>query len=230
MQTAILGVEKSIGGKLWRSRLDTDRTALALSQRLGLPDVLGRVLAARGVGLDDADTYLSPTLRASMPDPSCLVDMDRAAERLADAVERDEPIAIFGDYDVDGATASALVRLYLEAVGARARPYIPDRITEGYGPNAPAFARLREEGAAVVVTVDCGVAAHEPIAAARADGLDVIVVDHHQTGPDLPAALQLLSTHPSHEARAQLFARAKASAGPAMSEADWAALKGICGE
>lgn len=190
---AVLGVECSIGGKLWRSRLSSDRAALALSQKFDLPDVLGRVLAARGVGPDDAETYLSPTIRDSMPDPSLLRDMDEAAARLADAIERDELIAVFGDYDVDGATASALVRLYLEAVGGRARPYIPDRLTEGYGPNAPALARLRAEGAAVVVTVDCGTAAHAPLEAARADGLDVIVIDHHQSGPDLPATTALVN-------------------------------------
>lgn len=189
----VLGVERSIGGKAWRSRLNSDREALALSQKFDLPEVLGRVLAARGVGIDDAERYLSPTLRHGMPDPSHLRDMDQAAERLADAVERDELIGIFGDYDVDGATASALVRLYLEAVGARARPYIPDRLKEGYGPNAAAFATLRSEGTSVVVTVDCGIAAHEPLQAARDDGLDVIVVDHHQSGPDLPKAIALVN-------------------------------------
>lgn len=186
---AVLGVDASIGGKMWRGRLDDERLALALSQSLDVPDLLGRVLAARGVGLDDATVFLEPTLRALLPDPSLLRDMDVAATRLADAVASDELIAIFGDYDVDGATASALVRLYLEAVGARTRPYIPDRIAEGYGPNIPAFRTLRSEGAAVVVTVDCGIAAHETIAAANADGLDVLVVDHHLTGPDLPPAV-----------------------------------------
>ena len=190
---AVLGVERSIGGKLWRSRLDSDRIALALSQKYDLPDVLGRVLAARGVDLDNAETYMSPTLRQAMPDPSRLRDMDQAAERLADAVGQDELVGIFGDYDVDGATSSALVRLYLEAVGARTRPYIPDRLTEGYGPNTPAFAKLRAEGATVVVTVDCGTAAHEPLSAARADGLDVIVIDHHLTGPELPCAAALVN-------------------------------------
>ena len=190
---AVLGVEASIGGKSWRARLDDERLALALSQSLDIPDLLGRVLAARGVGLDDAATFLEPTLRAMLPDPSTLADMDVAAARLADAVEGGELVAIFGDYDVDGATASALVRLYLEAVGAKTRPYIPDRIAEGYGPNIPAFRALRAEGAAVVVTVDCGIAAHDAIAAANADGLDVIVVDHHLTGPDLPPALALVN-------------------------------------
>ena len=167
---AVLGVEASIGGKSWRARLDDERLALALTQSLDIPDLLGRVLAARGVGLDDAATFLEPTLRAMLPDPSTLADMDVAAARLADAVEGGELVAIFGDYDVDGATASALVRLYLEAVGAKTRPYIPDRIAEGYGPNIPAFRALRAEGAAVVVTVDCGIAAHDEIAAANADG------------------------------------------------------------
>jgi single-stranded-DNA-specific exonuclease len=190
---AFLGVERSLGGRRWLSRVTDDALALALAQALEVPDVVGRVLAARNVRLDDAETYLNPTLRATMPDPSRLRDMDRAVARLADALSRDEPIAVFGDYDVDGATASALLRLYLEAVGGRVRPYIPDRLREGYGPNPAALARLREEGASVVVTVDCGTTSHAALAAARDVGLDVIVVDHHQAGPDLPPAIAVVN-------------------------------------
>ena len=190
---ALLGVERSAAGRRWESRCGDDRLALALAQALDLPEVLGRVLAGRGVTPDRAERWLAPTLRDMLPDPSRLADMDRAAERLARALEGGETVGVFGDYDVDGATASALVRLYVEAVGGRARPYIPDRRREGYGPNRAALERLAGEGVRVVVTVDCGTTALEPLAAAAALGLDVIVVDHHQAGPERPRCHALVN-------------------------------------
>ena len=185
---AVLGVERSATGRRWRPRLADARIALALAQRLDLPEIVGRVLAARGVDADGAEAFLNPSLRALLPDPSRLADMDVAVARLVRAVEGGETIAVFGDYDVDGATAAALLKRYLEAVGAPVRIYVPDRMAEGYGPNAPALMRLKDEGAAVVVTVDCGISAHAPLAEASAAGLDVIVVDHHVATPELPAA------------------------------------------
>src|SRR5579862_3055526 len=164
----LLGVERSLSGRRWVARATDDRLGLALSQRFGLPELVGRLLAARGVGLDDAEAYLTPTLRTQLPDPSSLRDMDRAAERLATAIRGGEPIAIFGDYDVDGATASAVLGRFFAAAGARWRIYIPDRLTEGYGPNTPALLKLKEEGVRVVVTVDCGATAHAPLADAAA--------------------------------------------------------------
>ncbi|MDP6012505.1 MAG: single-stranded-DNA-specific exonuclease RecJ [Alphaproteobacteria bacterium] len=187
-ERAFLGVERSLGGRRWRSRLDDDRLALTLAQVRDLPEPLARVLAARGVAVDEIDSYLAPSLRQMMPDPSCLKDMDAAAGRLAQAVRDGELIALFGDYDVDGATASAMLRLFLESVGGRVRPYIPDRLREGYGPNAPALSLLAGEGASVVVTLDCGISAHEPLAKATADGMAVIIADHHLAGPSLPTA------------------------------------------
>lgn len=184
----LLGVSQSVSGRFWRPAGGDDRLALALAQRLGLPEVLGRVMAARGVTLDDADSFLQPSLRHSLPDPSVLVDMDKAAERLAGAVVDDEPIAIFGDYDVDGATSAAVLVRYLRAVGRDARIYVPDRETEGYGPNAAALERLHAEGICLVVTVDCGILAFDALASAAEGGLDVVVVDHHQAEPRLPAA------------------------------------------
>ncbi len=186
--TAILGVERSAGGRRWRSREGDARLGLALAQRYGLPEVVGRIMAARGVGLEDAAVWLDPTLKALLPDPSHLKDMDRAAERIARAVRSGEVIAIFGDYDVDGATSTALLLRLLESVGGRVVTYIPDRMTEGYGPNAPALLALRRRGAAVAVTVDCGITAFEPLEAAAEGGLDVLVVDHHVAEPRLPRA------------------------------------------
>jgi len=164
-----------------------------MAQRLGLPEVVGRVLAARGVGLEDADAFLNPTLRGLLPDPSRLKDMDGAADRLAAAVMGGEVIGIFGDYDVDGATSSALLRRFISAVGGRVQIHIPDRLKEGYGPNTPALLKLKADGAGVVVTVDCGTAAHEPLGAARDAGLDVIVVDHHAAEAKLPPAIAVIN-------------------------------------
>ncbi|TAN62479.1 MAG: single-stranded-DNA-specific exonuclease RecJ [Magnetospirillum sp.] len=190
---AFLGVERSLTGRRWLSRSGDERLALALSQRLALPEMVGRVLAARGIGLDEAPSFLNPTLRDLLPDPSHLKDMDKAVARLVRAVADGETIGIFGDYDVDGATSSALLRNLLDAVGAKVRVYIPDRVTEGYGPNAPALLRLKADGAGVVVTVDCGTTAHDALAAAAAAGLDMIVVDHHVAEAALPPALAVIN-------------------------------------
>lgn len=195
--SAFLDVERSLNGRRWQVRggdaQDGGRLALTLSQRFGLPEVVGRILAARGIGLDDAESFLNPTLRDLLPDPFHLKDMDLAAARLVRAVMTGEIIGIFGDYDVDGATSSALLNNFLSSAGAAVRVYIPDRIAEGYGPNAPALLRLKAEGVAVVVTVDCGQTAFAPLEAAAAAGLDVIVVDHHSGEAGNPQALAVVN-------------------------------------
>ncbi len=188
----ILGVEHSLSGRAWRARGGDARTALALAQRFGFPEIVGRLLACRGVGEEDCERFLAPTLRDGLPDPSHLRDMDRAVARLVDAIRNDETIAIFGDYDVDGATSSALLKRFFAAVGARAIIYVPDRQREGYGPNEAALAKLQAQGARVVVTVDCGITAHRALEAAAARGLDVIVVDHHLGEPSLPQAYAVI--------------------------------------
>ena len=190
---AFLGVAHSASGRRWRARSNDDRLALALAQRLGVPEVIGRVLAGRGVTLDAADGFLNPKLRDLLPDPSSLLDMDRASARLVRAIAGGELCAVFGDYDVDGATASALLKRFFDAVGGRLRIYIPDRLREGYGPNTPALLRLQAEGVRLVVTVDCGTQAHAPLAAAAAAGLDCIVVDHHLAEPALPTAVAVVN-------------------------------------
>ena len=192
-EPAVLDVAHSVSGRFWRQRPADDRTALALSQFLGVPDIVGRVLAGRGVGLEDAEGFLNPTLKSALPDPSSLRDMDKAAERLGDAIVGEERVAVFGDYDVDGATSSALLDRYFKAIGIALTVYIPDRQKEGYGPNAPALLSLREQGVAVVVTVDCGIAAFEPLQAAADAGLETIVVDHHQAEPRLPTAAAVVN-------------------------------------
>lgn len=192
-QQAFLNVSRSLGGRRWVARPSDERTALALAQSHGLPELVGRVLSARGVDLPTADNFLSPTLKAMLPDPSHLKDMDAAADRIARAIRSGERVAVFGDYDVDGATSSALLRRFFRAAGAELSVYIPDRISEGYGPNAPALLRLKDSGVSLVVTVDCGVTAFDPLAAAAGAGLDVVVVDHHAAEPRLPRAVAVVN-------------------------------------
>src|SRR5216683_1878339 len=191
-----LGVERSACGRAWRDRLDERDAAraLAIAQRhQDVPELLARILAGRGVEVDEVASYLDPTVRALMPDPHTLADMRGAATRLADAVTRGETIAILGDYDVDGATSAALLGRYLHHCGLRPIVHIPDRLFEGYGPNAEAVGALAARGASVLVTVDCGTTSHEPLAQARKLGLDVIVIDHHQADERLPAALAVVN-------------------------------------
>ena len=196
----LLGVERSLLGRRWESRTDDLRLALALAQRHGLPEIVARVLAGRGIGLDAAAGFLEPTLRDGLPDPSRFKDMDKAVARLLAAIEGGETIAVFGDYDVDGATSAALLKRFLAAAGVPLRVYIPDRLAEGYGPNAPALTRLRAEGVSLVVTVDCGTTAHEALAAAAETDLDVIVVDHHAAEPRLPPVYALVNPNRQDEA------------------------------
>jgi single-stranded-DNA-specific exonuclease len=190
-----LGVTNSALGRTWVERCDAAQgtIALAIAQTHGLPDVLSRVLAGRGVGIHDTEGFLNPRLRDLMPDPHRLTDMEAAASRLADAVMRNEKVAIFGDYDVDGACSAALLAEYLRACGLDYAIHIPDRITEGYGPNVDAIRALKEQGADILVTVDCGTASIEPLAEAKRLGLDPIVLDHHQAPEQLPEALAIVN-------------------------------------
>lgn len=192
---AFLGVTRSALGRPWRDRLDAAGLgrAEALTQREGLPDILARLLAGRGVEPNEAQSFLEPRLRDLLPDPGTLIDMGPAAARLARAVESGERVAIFGDYDVDGACSAALLADFLTQAGARPRIHIPDRLIEGYGPNSDAIRQLAAEGATLLATVDCGTTSHEPLAEARRLGLDVVVLDHHQAPERLPEVEALVN-------------------------------------
>ncbi len=194
-QRPFLGVSRSALGRLWRDRLDAAALgrAEALAQVEGIPDILARVLAGRGVEAAEVGRHLEPKLRDHLPDPSTLLDMDAAAERLARAAARGERVAIFGDYDVDGACSAALLAGFLKQAGARPRIHIPDRLIEGYGPNSDAIRMLASEGATLLVTVDCGTTSHEPLAEARRLGLDTVVLDHHQAPELLPEVAALVN-------------------------------------
>ena len=185
---AFLGVTQSATGRAWRDRLDErgQTRALMIAQRLGVSELLARVMAARGVEPEEAEAFLDPTIKRLMPDPHTLTDMETAALRIADAVARGEKVAIFGDYDVDGATASALLCRFLRHAGLDPIVHIPDRIFEGYGPNVEAIRSFHERGVTLLVTVDCGTTSHAVFEEATTLGLDVVVLDHHQADEALP--------------------------------------------
>lgn len=185
---AFLGVTMSATKKLWRDRLDARGAAraLAIAQRYQLPEMLARVIAGRGIDIDAVDDFLDPTIRKLMPDPSTVTQMEAAAKRIADAATRGEKVAIFGDYDVDGATSAALLAWHLRHCGLDPLIHIPDRIFEGYGPNVDAVRSLADKGATLLVTVDCGTTSIEPLHEAKKLGMDVVVIDHHQCGDELP--------------------------------------------
>ena len=190
-----LGVERSVGGRAWRDRLDArgQARALAIAQRHGLPELLARVLAGRGIEVDAVEAFLDPTIKRLMPDPHTLTGMEAAANRIADAVTREEKVAIFGDYDVDGATAAALLCRYLRHCGLDPIVHIPDRIFEGYGPNVDAIRSFAQQGVTLLITVDCGTTSLAPLAEAAKLGVNTVVIDHHQADEELPVAAAIVN-------------------------------------
>ncbi|CAN5263621.1 single-stranded-DNA-specific exonuclease RecJ [soil metagenome] len=192
---AFLGVSQSVTGRVWRDRLDPRGAAkaLAIAQRYQLPEMLARIIAGRGIDIDAVDDFLDPTIRKLMPDPLTVTEMEAAARRIADAATRGEKVAIFGDYDVDGATSAALLTWHLRHCGLDPLIHIPDRIFEGYGPNVEAVRGLANKGATLLVTVDCGTTSIEPLAEAKKLGMDVVVIDHHQCGDELPVVDALVN-------------------------------------
>lgn len=168
----------------------------AIRNEAGCSQLVAEILAARGIKAGGAARYLNPSLRADLPDPSRLRDLDSAASRLADAVLGSCTVGVFGDYDVDGVSAAAMLQIYFNALGAHLFVYLPDRLLEGYGPTVEAFRTLKERGATVIVTVDCGAAAYEAVASAANDGVDVVILDHHQMqGAPPPGAVATVNPH-----------------------------------
>lgn len=190
------GVAKSFTGRRWRFQPSDGELARALSRSQNLSPLLCSLLVARGIGAAEVADYLHPTLKRLLPEPLSLADMYKAVERARAAIEGGETIAIFGDYDVDGSCSAALLCEFLTGLGRPPRIYIPDRMTEGYGPNAPALLKLKDEGAALVITVDCGATAIGPLTAAREAGLDVIVLDHHGVETPPPALAHVNPNQP----------------------------------
>ena len=198
MQDEVI-VTRSITGAAWHrapSELPdevVDRYSQLFTQSHDIPPFIAQMMASRGITPDTLETFLEPRLRDLLPNPSHLTDMDKACALIAEAVMAQKPIGIFGDYDVDGACSAALFERFFRAFGLRAHIHIPDRFSEGYGPNITALTKLKDAGAELIITVDCGITAHRPLADAHEMGMKVIVIDHHQAGPQLPNALAVVN-------------------------------------
>ena len=186
--SSFLGVHSSALGNQWQARAHDPREVERIVQRYGYPPALAQALASRQVSAAQVPSFMQPRLKTLMPDPSHLIDLDKAVERLIQAIENGEKIGIFGDFDVDGATSSAILRRYLRELGVESVLYIPDRYSEGYGPNAGAMERLAERGVTCLFTLDCGVSSHAALARAAELGLEVCVLDHHLGPQELPTA------------------------------------------
>ena len=193
-QLGYLGVTRSLSGRVWRERAADPDLTRRHQLALDLSEPLARALAARGVAAGEGETYLAPSLKAQFPDPSSFADMDKAAVSLVDALENKRRLVVFADYDVDGASSAAQLVRWFRAMGHELSIYVPDRILEGYGPSPAAFRRLQAEGADLVITVDCGAAAHDALACAAEIGLEVVVIDHHlMREPALPGIAALVN-------------------------------------
>ncbi len=198
-----LGVERSLTGRCWRAREADLGLVETFRRRFHLPEIAARVLAGRGVTLDEAPNFLEPTLKALFPDPSRFADMDEAARVIEDAIVSGRPCAVLADYDVDGGSSAAQLVRYFRARGRELKIYVPDRMREGYGPSALAFERLKAEGVELVITVDCGAAAEAPLSAAADLGLDVIVLDHHLMAGPPPKARAVVNPNRLDDASGQ---------------------------
>lgn len=193
LDNTVYNVTQSAQSCRWVYRTQDDRSILTLTQKLHISDTLARILVGRNITLEEAETYLNPSLKHYLPDPSHFKDMDKAVARLTTAIQNNEIIGIFGDYDVDGATSSALLIRYFQALNTRTHTHIPDRQKEGYGPNFPALAALQYKGCSLIITVDCGASAFEPLQQAKNNNIDVIVLDHHIGNPQLPEAVAVVN-------------------------------------
>ncbi len=188
--SAVLNITQSVLGQPWHWR---EGNVDARDPGFQPDDLVTQLLMARGVPRDDVERHRDPTIRAFMPDPSIFRDMDKGAERIADAVIAGEAVTVYGDYDVDGATSAALLIRLLRDLGLSAGHYIPDRLMEGYGPSGEALVKIGAGGSSLIVTVDCGAMAYDALSQAKAAGIEVIVVDHHKCASELPVAFALIN-------------------------------------
>lgn len=172
---------KSISDKIWLQKPINEEYVYKLTQMLMISDLLAKLLASRANDVNEAQEFLSPKLKNMLPDPFHLMDMQKAVERTIKAIKTNEQIYIFADYDVDGATASALLKLFFMHIGINTEIYVPDRIKEGYGLNNQAINHIKQLGGQLMITVDCGTSASECISYASDIGLDCIVIDHHMS-------------------------------------------------
>ena len=183
----------SVSGFNWVSREFDESHLEAAKQKFNLPHIVAKLLSQRNIPLSEIENFLTPSLKNNLPDPFTLHGMEAGAARVRDAVMNGEKIYIFGDYDVDGATSSALLKRFLKSVGAEVKIYIPDRINEGYGPSPKAISKLKSEGTSVIITVDCGTSSFEALDEAKKLGMDVVVVDHHLASDKKPECAALIN-------------------------------------
>ena len=178
----------------WKLQEPSEKDVLLFIQKFGISDVVARVLLNRGINdIESVQNFLYPKIKNLMPDPFLLKDMDKAANRIAKSIQEKKKVVIYADYDVDGATSSAVLKRFFYALGLDATVYIPCRFKEGYGPNKEAFKKLIDEGNDLIITVDCGTVAFEPIEYAKDRGVDVIVVDHHLAQDKLPESYAVVN-------------------------------------
>ncbi len=192
-QTQKETIESAVSEMRWQLKEVDERVVMAIMQKFDLPEIMSRVIANRGIQIDEVEDYLNPTIRKFLPDPLHLIDMEIAAQRIVKALQQNEKITVFGDYDVDGATSSALLKRFFADLNIPIDIYIPDRITEGYGPTQFAFDRIKASGTKVVITVDCGIVSYEPLKYAKSIGLDVIIIDHHLSTDVMPEAVAVVN-------------------------------------
>ena len=185
--------QQSILGYNWQEKSYNERLALTIQQKFELNNVLARLLASRDLSLDEVENFLEPTIKSSLPNPFDLLDMDVAVSYIIDVIKNKKKITIFADYDVDGATSSALLKRFFAEIGVEVDIYVPDRILEGYGPNVQALLDLKKKGTDLVITVDCGTIAFEPLEEAHKAGLEIIVIDHHIGVIEKPKALAVIN-------------------------------------
>ncbi len=192
-------VFKSVKNKKWTHSSFDSRAALNITQKTGLPYVLAQILSSRNIDVQEVSDFLEPKLKDLLPDPFHLLDMDKAVIAISQAIKSNKKIAVFGDYDVDGATSSALLKRYFDSIGLNVEIYIPDRILEGYGPNIEAFQKLKNKDIDLIITVDCGTTSYEPIAFAKQLGMELVVIDHHIGDVSLPEALAVINPNRADE-------------------------------
>lgn len=197
--------KKSVNGLDWQLKPADDRLVLEIVQKFEIPEIVARILVSRGISVDEVSSFLTPTLKQNLPNPFSLKDMEKAASRMAMSILAGEPIGIMGDYDVDGATSTAILKMFLKSCGVRVLTFIPNR-EDGYGPNAGKMEEFKKSGCSVVATVDCGMTAFEPIDYGTKLGLDILVLDHHEPEKKLPNAYAVVNPkrldedqhHPCH--------------------------------
>jgi len=183
----------SVSGKNWVFKKFNSSDIKKYSEDYSLNEIVAKLLSIRKKNIENIGLFLNPTIRNLMPNPLLLKDMDNAIERTYQSIKKSELIGIFGDYDVDGATSTALLARYFLSIDQRIQTYIPDRIREGYGPSVEGFNNLIKLGTKIIFTVDCGTLSFEPVKTAQSQNIDVIILDHHQSDLKLPNACAIVN-------------------------------------